>query len=253
MMGAAASTTHPRRRAAGLLTCCVAVLACGAPSDDADTGAPAPFEVEATCARPDGVTTSPRSIGEVVALVNALPMPVTLTCVLEVLDRPLSLVAAVSPFSAQPSEDPDSPRLFIMGDALIMTVVPIGDGSHGLELAEFTAPGRSLKGEIGFPVEAPIDDAEPYRHVLIGGVNGCGLCHLDEQLELQLGDVPAYSSIALAPEPERIVSPAFVEAYARDCDAETEPERCGLLAAVFGHGTVVPGHFDVETPVCLTP
>lgn len=234
-------------------TCGVLALGCGAADDDDDDPGPHPFEVEATCEPPTGVATSPQSIADVVALVNALPMPVTLTCVLEVLDRPLSLVAATSPFSAQPTEQIESPRLFLMGETLVMSVVPIGDGAHGLELAETTAPGRSRKGEIGFPVEAPIDDAEPYRHVLVGGINGCGLCHLDEQLDVQLGDVPAFSSIALAPEADRIVSPAFVEAHARECDAELEPERCAMLAAVFGHGTVVPGHFPADTPVCLTP
>lgn len=196
----------------------------------------------------------PQHISEVVTLINALPMPVTLTCVLEALDRPLTVAAATSPFSAQPTEDVESPRLFVLSGELVMSLVTIGEAAHSLEFGEYVEPGRTLKGEIVFPVETALAQDAPYAGALLGSFTRCGTCHGDERFAGMVGDVPSYTSSALAPEPHRVVPVGFVEQHARDCQDEDDPsERCALLGAVFGHGDVGSGGFRIEDRICVTP
>jgi len=228
------------------------VLGC-APADDVadDAVEPDPFDVERRCPPPASVGGSPRRIADVVDLVNALPMPVELPCVLEALDRPLRMVAAVSPFSAQQTDAPQSPRMFLLAPELTLTVVPAGDGRNLLELAEYVAPGRSRKGEIPFPVTAPLSAAAPYEHLQFGDISSCGVCHADDTPAEIVDGVPTFVSQALAPDPDHEVSLSFVEQHARDCDVDVEPDRCAMLLALFAHGDVVPGTFPMGTQICF--
>lgn len=247
------SSTANRMRALGIAAWSAATVACHEPDDGDDVTPIEPFEVEPTCVAPAGVSNAPGSIDEVVALVGALPMPVTLPCLLEVLARPLDVVASTSPFSAQPTEATENPRLFLLGPELVMTVLPSGDGADVLELAQWVAPGQSLKAEIEFPVTEPLGAGDPYEHVLLGGVASCGLCHDGQRQGEAIDGVPTYVSKALAPDPRRRISLAFVEQHARDCDPATDVARCGVLRAVFGHGEVNPGTFVDGTEVCADP
>jgi len=236
-------------RVASLLASLMAASGCADPADD-----PVeidPFDVERRCTPPPGVGGSPQRIADVVELVNALPMPVTLPCVLEALDRPLSMVAALSPFSAQLSEAQESPRMFLFAPELTMSVVPVGEGRALLELAQYVAPGRSLKGELEFPIEAPLSPSAPYEDLEVAGISKCGVCHADEVTAAEVDGWPTYVSEALAPDPENELSIAFVEQYARACDADDDPDRCAMLLALFAHGDVVPGEFPAGTLVCI--
>jgi hypothetical protein len=241
---------RPAIRTATRMTSLLAAVVLGcAPADDADQ--PDPFDVERRCVPPPGVDGSPQTIAAMVELVNALPMPVTLPCVLEALDRPLQMVAAVSPFSAQSTEAQESPRMFVFMPGLTMTVVPIGTGSPLLELAEYVAPGRSRKAELEFPVTAPLSESAPYEHLTVAGISSCGGCHADEVNDSDVGGFPSFVSQSLAPELRHELSLSFIEQHARDCDPELDPERCAMLLALFAHGEVGPGVFPEGTLICV--
>lgn len=227
------------------------MMACAQTDDAADDDDDA-WEVPRRCIAPAGLG-RPASIDDVVTLLNALPMPVTLPCFLEALDRPLGITAATSPFSAQPTESFEDPRLFLHDDALVMTIVTIGEASTVLELGEYTEPGRSRKAELELPVHEPLPRSAPYARTILGQGTSCALCHADERFAEAVEDLPTYTSEALAPEPAREISVAFVEQHARAC-ADAEPsDRCALLQAVFAHGDVHEHAFPPEARICITP
>ena len=89
----------------------------GTPSDaavaDPELDAAPVVQVDPRCVAPEGVSTAPQTIAEVVTLLNALPKPLNLPCFVASLARPLSLHAVNSPFSAQPAQGRRSPRIFI--------------------------------------------------------------------------------------------------------------------------------------------
>jgi hypothetical protein len=223
-------------------------------TDDADMPAPDDWMLERTCVAPAGLG-RPERIDDVVALVDAMGKggSVSLACVLESLDRPLTVAAATSPFSAQPTEDPTSPRLFVFSGEVVMSIVTDGEASHTLELGEYVAPGRTLKGELAFPTEVPLDPEAVFAETLVGDSSRCSTCHDSTQFAGMVGDVATYTSESLAPEPARVVPIGFVAQHARDCDGATDTERCVLLGAVFGHGEVRAGEFRPEDRICITP
>jgi hypothetical protein len=245
-----------RKPMAGLAAWCglaACGLGCAAPDDPEGVTADSDgWEVARTCLPPPGLG-RPEHIGDVVALVNALPMPVTLPCVLEALQRPLVVVGATSPFSAQATTDIDSPRLFVFSADLVPAIVTVGDARALLEMGEYVETGRTLKAEIEFPVAAPLPESAPFAHLLRGESTSCSLCHDAERYAGKLDEVSMYTTQALAPEAERLIPIGLVEQYARDCDPERDAERCALLEALFAHGDVTAGSFRTDTRICVTP
>lgn len=229
------------------------VVGCTA-AEDGEPPAQDEWMLERSCVAPAGLG-HPDGIADVVALANALGEggAVSLACVLESLDRPLEVVAATSPFSAQPTEDPTSPRVFIFSGELVMSIVTGGEAAHTLELGEYVGPGRTLKGELAFPIDAPLADDAVFAETLLGGSSRCSTCHDGTQFAGMVGAVATYTSEALAPEPARIVPVGFAAQHARDCDGATDTDRCALLGAVFGHGAVLAGTFRPDDGICITP
>ncbi|HEY8943336.1 MAG TPA: hypothetical protein VIM73_03695 [Polyangiaceae bacterium] len=183
---------------------------------------------------------TPTTILDVVALVNALPKPVTLSCFLETLARPLDLYATRGIVSAQPARGERSPRLFLFSDPLILTIVPEGVGSHLLEMGELQSETRSLKAELEFPVVSEISEALPFEKVVFEldpEVSNCAFCHADEE-RVRVGNVDGFVSQALRPAPVERVALARVLQEVPNCDPAAEPERCAMLNAVFQHGEV---------------
>jgi hypothetical protein len=103
-----------------------------------------------------------------------------------------------SGLSAQPAPDARNPRTFLVLDQLILSVVPDGASASVLELGFRTAPGRSIRAEIPFPLTADV----------------------------------------IAPFPPYRIDLATFREQAQDCDAESEPQRCANLSALFDHGEV---------------
>lgn len=182
--------------------------------------------------------------GELIAQVNRLPMPVTVPCVLASLKRPLRLVATTSLTSAQPADGPQSPRLFLIGPSMSLSVVASGDGAKLIELGEWVTAKRTVKGELVFPVSAPLDATAAYTHIeQSNGTTTCSLCHRAEGPEENRPGV--YASTAFRPEPGHEVSAARVAALHDACVASNEQsERCTFFHALYDFGAVQQGAFS---------
>ncbi len=240
------------RLARVLLPAAVCVLGCAPPDDSEPASDTDGWDVARNCLPPPGLG-RPEHIDGVVALINALPMPVSLPCVLEALERPLAVLGATSPFSAQATTEQDSPRLFVFSGDLVLSVVTTGEARELLELGEYVERGRTLKAEIEFPVEAPLTAAAPYEHALLGQSTSCSLCHGSERYAGKVDDVSTYTSDALAVEADRVIPIGLVEQHARDCDSTRDPDRCAMFEGIFAHGDVTAGQFDGMTRICVTP
>lgn len=179
---------------------------------------------------------SPESIPEAVARINELPRPLSVACFVASLPRPLSLVATNSPFSAQPAMGDDNPRIFILGEGLVLSVVPTGDGARLLEFAEWVSDTQTIKGELPFPLEGPVAEEDPYDVLFNDTLTNCGLCHRNEMPD---PDRPgAFISDAMRPEPDHYapVAPLFDELDR--CDWDNEQERCEILSSLLDFGPV---------------
>jgi len=183
---------------------------------------------------------SPKSIEAVVALINSLPKPVDVPCLIESLERPLNIYAAESIGSAQPSEGKRSPRIFIFIDKLILTIVPDGPGRELLEMSVLVGEQDSIKAELELPIVGPIEASAPFNRVRnqAGSGTSCGLCHRPESVATQVTVAQAFLSKAIRPSPFSEVNlNALFDEY-KQCNFATEAKRCAILRAVFTNGQV---------------
>jgi hypothetical protein len=219
---------------------------CGADETADGQEEEAPGPPERTCFPPDGHDGSPESMAEVVALLNALPKPVTVACLLETLDRPLGIEASDDNFSFQPAFGPANPRMFVFSGPLVITVVPKGSGSAVVEFSEARGPGRTVKGELPFPVVGEVPLAAPFDRVLDGSGGGtkCAVCHLSEAADNEIDFAEAYVSELLRPSRLHLVEIDAVRSQFEDCDRVAEPARCAVFDAIFAYGEVVHRPFD---------
>jgi hypothetical protein len=186
---------------------------------------------------------------ELMELLDGLPKPTTVACLLESLDRPLELYLTSSTFSAQPAPAERSPRTFVVLGPLLLSVVAEGDASTLVEVGYQTAPGRSIKAEIPFPLRAPMSPAQLLDQVRIGRVTMCGGCHTNErQVPDAFFDSDAFESDVIPPLFVFDVGVDVLRAEAEGCDPGLEPGRCGLLSAIFDHGEVRQSSIWSEQP-----
>lgn len=200
------------------------------------------------CKAPAGVSNSPKTIEEALALVNSLPKPVTVPCFLASLARPLKMSLTNNILSAQPANGNRSPRVFIINDNLLISVVPEGVGQDLVEFSLLTAPDRSIKAEIEFPVLNILPADEPYKQVLLGAGTICRSCHGGETRATQVTFAEAYESKAFQPP---IGSKVDIEAFRAEvalCDPKTEKKRCEIIDALFSHGAVQSEDFPQDMP-----
>ncbi|HVT09330.1 MAG TPA: hypothetical protein VHO67_17845 [Polyangia bacterium] len=187
------------------------------------------------------------------ALANALlarRSPLSLDCFLSALQHPLTVLAVVSTFSLQPSVNGAlNPRIFIFTGNLVMSVVPAGEGSPFVELAEYTSPIRSIKGQLAFPVTAPIGLADAYDSIRDGdAATTCGVCHRYEEPAPQVTAAAAFESGVLAPLPSDVVPVQRMQDDLSSCDPRSEPDRCAILSALLSRGPVLTGAFSSDAP-----
>jgi hypothetical protein len=189
-------------------------------------------------------------VAELVALVNALPPPVSLVCVLESLQRPLQVSAVNSIISLQPARGRRSPRVFLASGKLVASIAPEGLGRDLIELGEFVDETRTVKAEIHFPVEGPLDAAEPFRRIRDARIAGtsCRFCHADEEPAADLGFDGGFVSSALRPSLSTLIDLDWVREQHRTCDPRAEPERCAFFRALFDHGEVRAWEFPEVVP-----
>lgn len=182
---------------------------------------------------------NPSTIDETVAFINTLPRPLTLDCFIKNLARPLNVVAAESTFSAQPSQGARSPRIFIVKNNFVLSVVPAGPGRELLEMSQYISSTDSVKGEIAFPISGALNPAEPYNHILANGPgNGtnCRTCHIGEYRTVGLFAGEAYASQILRPQAFMQIPAATMKQEANSCNPMVEPYRCAILRAVYVDG-----------------
>lgn len=208
-----------------------------------------PWPLPRTCEPPPGLG-SASTIEDVVALVNALPKPTSLACVLESLDRPLAVHASTSTAGAQPATGPENPRIFLLRGDLVMSLVPEGEASATLELGYAIGERRSIKAELEFPVSDVLAPSAPYDQVQLGAGTSCGLCHGAETRVDSIDFATAWASDVFQDEPEQALPLGFLRQSAIDCDHEATPDRCALLDSIFGHGEVVAGDLDRDALIC---
>jgi len=199
------------------------------------------------CRAPAGVSNSPRTIDETVTLINALPKPLSLPCFLESLARPLEISASFGVFSAQPAKGARSPRIFIFQEPNVMSIVPEGDGAQLLEFGEQRPEFRSLKAEIVFPVTTQLPQNAPFDKLLsTPTLTTCGGCHPSERQESEISGLRTFTSLALRPRPQELVSAASLGHELAICDPAREPQRCEMLDALMGWGPVSDRSFPFE-------
>ncbi|MEM6992146.1 MAG: hypothetical protein AAF721_16670 [Myxococcota bacterium] len=245
--------------------------ACSDPTSDDDTAAATGSASESTstdtasdsgdptpaprgCPPPEGVSARPESVEDVVTLLEALPLPTTLPCFLESLERPLSVAVSANDFSAQPADGPDNPRLFILSGPLTMSVVPTGIGRHLLEFAVDVGNRESIKAELEFPLTERVLPADPYDRIRFdGGGTSCSGCHAGERLSEAIDFTDAYVSEALQAPADAQFSIGFVQQHAAMCDPEADDERCQLLTAVFAHGEIQNTTLNPDYRICSGP
>jgi len=238
---------HPRARAIGAVIAALFSVHCG---EAGQAGVDVPPVDLAICHAPASASGSPQTIEDVTTLVNALAEEhggtVDLPCFVASLTRPLGAAASSGFISAQPAEGKRSPRMFLWSGALVMSVVPEGLGGHLLELGFETAPTRSIKAEIEFPVTAPLSRSAPYDRVEGEPLSNCAACHANEKPATSVTWANAFESEVLRPSDFDVVDLESIEKESRDCDPAVEPQRCALLGAVFNQGGLHAQEFARE-------
>lgn len=210
-----------------------------APLPDAGHQASAALRACAAVQIPARVTT----IAAAISRLNALPMPVTPACFVAGLARPLEVVASNSVFSAQPAASRESPRIFLFAPALVVSVVPEGEGARLVEFAQWMTPTRTLKGEVELPFTEPLTDDAPYTKThSTFGVTSCGLCHRREEPHPTIDG--GFISDAFRPAPYSLVPLTELRAQHEACAEEDEGERCAMFHALFDFGVVREGAFS---------
>ncbi|AKF10359.1 hypothetical protein [Sandaracinus amylolyticus] len=219
-----------------------------APRATSDASASRDASTSTRCVAPEGVSASPRTIDEVVALINALPSPVTIPCFLEALDRPLYVEATLSRVSAQPAFGERSPRIFLFVGDLVLSIVPDGEGAPLLEMSEFVEETRSRKAELHMPIATPVSSAAPYERVLYETGTTCGGCHRSEERDETIDFTDAFVSGALRPRDDDLVDLDALRSEWLACSPQEEPDRCAMLEALFAHGLVAHRSFPEHIP-----
>lgn len=209
---------------------------------------PPPID-EPVCTLPEGVGNAPESIGDVVAMINGLPKPLSIACFVQLLPRPLYVNATSSQLSVQPATSEATPRIFIFRGPLIITFVPAGEGAKAIELSYLTSSTTSVKAEIDFPVTETLAADAGFASILTSGGGGttCAGCHSLESSAPASFGANAFVSKALKPLATRDVSLFDLGIQSEIC-ATSASERCANLRAVFDHGEVLPQNFPLDMP-----
>ena len=220
----------------------LALLACSCAAPDQ-----APID-DGRCHAPDGVDAAPQTIMGVLELLDSLPRPVTVSCFVESLERPMTVIGSADFFSAQPADGPHAPRMFAVYNRMIMSFVADGDGSHVLEFAEERPGAMSIKAEIVMPIEGELHPDAAFEHIKFETGTVCGSCHRQEERadDIDYGD--AFVSRALRPARSEIVRVPDLLFQHEECDPELTPRRCEIYDALFYKGKIEDGDFPRILP-----
>lgn len=233
------ATSRPALRA-GATVLLGGLFGCTPPTPTPTHEAPEALQACAALSAPVPVPT----IEAAVTQLNRLPADSGVPCFVASLPRPLVATATTGIVSAQPAGGPTSPRVFLLSDTLVISVVPEGNGAKLIEFGQWVTPTTTLKGEVALPRVAPLAPRAPFERVKYQATStSCGLCHRGEAPH---GTVPdAYVSEAYRPHDDTVVGRAALAAEHQACvDADDESERCAMFHALFDFGDFTEGAFD---------
>ncbi len=214
--------------------------------DAGQVGHQAPEALRACAGHPVSVS----SVAAVVDALNALPKPVSVPCFVASLERPLSLVASRSFNSAQPAFTSKNPRLFLLGKALVISVVPDGVGAPLIEMGQWVTATRTLKAEILLPFDGALSHDAPFSRVKYSAAStSCAFCHRNETADAVVDG--GFVSDAFRPTEDSLVSLANLRAEHDACtDAGFDGgTRCEYFHALFDFGAVEESAFGPEVDV----
>jgi hypothetical protein len=182
-------------------------------------------------------TRSPATIEQLITLINQLPKPLSIDCLIKSLKRPLKVFSVDSPSSLQPSLGMDNPRIFIINGNLVLSVVPKGPGRFLLEMGQKVSSTGSIKGELQFPVATELTHDSPYSRILENG-NGtsCRTCHTNEGRAVGTPSAYSYQSTLIPPSEQSRVDKIYLKSAAQFCNSSTDAYRCQMLRAIFIDG-----------------
>lgn len=198
------------------------------------------------CKASKGVNNDPRTIDELMLLINSLPKPTSVACMMDALKGPFKVNATSNNFSGQPAYSSDLPRIFMLfGTQLFVAVVPRGEGGKVVEVSYRLENGTSVKGEIHFPVTEVLAADAPYTSIITSGQSGtiCGGCHFPEVWAGVGFPSSAFTSSFVLPIPEMNVTISKINKRAKTCATEVA-EECPVLEALFYQG--MPTAFQFE-------
>jgi hypothetical protein len=224
-----------------------ALAACQAPETtpagaDADAGGdaatPAAFCGDQPFVAPGGPLDTQ---ADVVALLNALPLPMTLPCLIASLPRPIAIQGDLSVISLQPAAGKDNPRIFLRSGRMILSIAMSGQYGTHIETAEPEQTGYSVKGDLAFPRTDPVVERNFFEGIIYSNGTICGVCHSDEHLARVVDGIPAFASQALMPTSAQMMPLSDVRALADGCDPADTGLRCQMLRALFSQPDAVTG------------
>ncbi|MBK9322157.1 MAG: hypothetical protein IPM97_04225 [Bdellovibrionaceae bacterium] len=184
-----------------------------------------------------GASGSPRTIEDVVVLINSLPKPVSIGCFLESLDRPLDIYGTFSSSSAQPSDGPSDPRIFIFKNTLAISVVTNGAAQEFMEFGLMLPGNVSQKGELKFPIQNELSITAPFDEIRSNGGTGCVFCHANERP----GPSPnSFVSEIIRPSSFTRVSLDAMKTESALCNSASgaNTHRCSIFKGIFNYGQV---------------
>ena len=208
------------------------------------------------CAPGPNASGAPRSIEQVVDLINSLPKPVSVACFVESLDAPLKVFASNSVASLQLSTGPEDPRWFIFILPLIISVTSDGPGAELLEMGVLQ-PGnrRTLLGELRMPVQTDIKHALPYERISEDHGTTCGFfCHQNEVRDPSIPFANAFVSKAIRAAADSEVTLDSLRDVLSRCKSPSgvparTAARCELLQALLVTGRGQREDFPADMPV----
>jgi hypothetical protein len=196
------------------------------------------------CTNVSDTLSDPNSIEDTINLINALPRPLTIDCFLTSLKAPLKVFAVNNAFSAQPAVDQQSPRIFILKNTFVLSVVPAGVGRNLLEFAELDGTLDSFKGEVEFPVEGTVTVDQIVSHISqTTSTSTCVTCHGSERKSpyKSLGNL--FVSRFIRPNESQRVQYPYLRAQATACNPAINKLRCDILNAIYTKGQAEDGPF----------
>jgi hypothetical protein len=231
-------------RYAGVIITAAVLQGCGGGQSPEQTA-------DAACQAPVGATLT--DVQSVVDWINALAKPLTLPCFIESLPRPLKIQPAYSEFSAQPSPDYRSPRIFFFFDRLILTVAVdqnFSEFPYPLLEMSYVVDEETLittKAELKFPVLNELSPAAPYTWLSFNDrISQCSFCHPRESILTRVDGEPVYQSSMLKPTTPLPVNQLYLER--ENCQPNEAAHRCAMLASIVDHGELLPYQFPAKAP-----